>query len=68
MTFHAAPVIYDALVVGGGPAGLSAALTWSAFAVLVFDSGDYRNHGANEIHIFLYRDGVSPELFCSIAR
>lgn len=69
MTSHAAPVIYDTLV-GGGPAGLSAALTLARVcrSSIVFDPGEYRNHGANEMHTFLSLDRVSPESFRLIAR
>lgn len=70
MTSHTVPVIYDALVVGGGPAGLSAALALARVcrSSIVFDSGEYRNHGAKEMHTFLSRDGISPESFRSITR
>lgn len=70
MTSRAAPVIYDALVVGSGPAGLSTALTLARVcrSSVVFDSGEYRNHGAKEMHTFLSRDGIPPESFRSIAR
>ncbi|TWU74039.1 hypothetical protein ED733_002385 [Metarhizium rileyi] len=62
--------IYDALIIGGGPAGLSAALALARVcrSSMVFDSGEYRNHGAKEMHTFLSRDGTPPEDFRAIAR
>ncbi|HEV3497980.1 MAG TPA: NAD(P)/FAD-dependent oxidoreductase [Actinomycetes bacterium] len=50
------------LVVGGGPAGLSAA-TWAARyrrSVLVIDSGEYRNRWAAESHGYLGTDPGNP--------
>ncbi len=48
----ASPV--DALVVGGGPAGLSTALGLSRkrFRVLLFDSQEYRNDSTSHMHNF----------------
>ncbi|KAL7905952.1 hypothetical protein GGI35DRAFT_471444 [Trichoderma velutinum] len=68
--FRTAPVIYDALVIGGGPAGLSSALTLARVcrSSIVFDSGEYRNRGAKEMHTYLSRDGITPETFRSISR
>jgi thioredoxin reductase len=52
----------DALVVGGGPAGLSAALILGRCMrrVLVCDSGAYRNAKSHALHCFLAHDGVEP--------
>ncbi|EHK47222.1 hypothetical protein TRIATDRAFT_6867, partial [Trichoderma atroviride IMI 206040] len=65
----ATPIIYDALV-GGGATRLSAALTLARVcrSSIVFDYGEYRNHGAKEMYTFLSRDEISPESFRSIAR
>ena len=53
---------YDVLVVGGGAAGLSAALVLSRARrrVLVVDSGMPRNAPAAHMHGFLTRDGMPP--------
>ena len=52
----------DAVVIGGGPAGLAAA-TWLGRyrrRTLVVDSGDYRNRFTELTHGFLGRDPVPP--------
>jgi thioredoxin reductase len=66
----AGPKIYDALIVGGGPAGLSVALALARVCrtSILFDSGEYRNQGALEMHTFLSRDGINPEEFRATAR
>ena len=52
---------YDVVIIGGGAAGLSAALVLSARRhVLVVDSGDPRNAPATHLHGFLSRDGMAP--------
>lgn len=63
-------MIYDALIVGGGPAGLSAALAIGRAyrSALLFDSGRYRNQGGAAMHTVLSRDGIHPEEFRKIAR
>jgi len=61
---------YDVLIVGGGPAGLSAALILGRCrrSVLLCDSGEYRNAAAQAVHGFLTRDGVGPAEFRRIGR
>ncbi|MBF4162835.1 bifunctional NAD(P)/FAD-dependent oxidoreductase/class I SAM-dependent methyltransferase [Nocardioides acrostichi] len=59
---------YDAVIVGGGAAGLSGALALARARrrVLVVDSGDPRNAAAHAVHNFLTRDGTPPsELYAA---
>ena len=53
---------YDVLVIGGGAAGLSAALVLSRARrkVLVVDAGAPRNAPATHLHGYLSRDGIPP--------
>jgi thioredoxin reductase len=53
---------YDVVVVGGGPAGLSAALVLARArrTVAVVDAGEPRNAPAAHLHGFLSRDGMPP--------
>lgn len=60
----------DTLVIGGGPAGLQAALTLGRMhrtAVLV-DSGRYRNSMVEHAHNFLTHDGRAPAEIRRLAR
>ena len=61
---------YDVVIVGGGPAGLSAALALGRARkrVLVCDAGPRRNAAAVHIHNFVTRDGTPPEEFRQIGR
>ncbi|MEV0218335.1 NAD(P)/FAD-dependent oxidoreductase [Streptomyces sp. NPDC050704] len=61
---------YDVVVVGGGPAGLNAALVSGRQRreVLLLDSGEPRNAPAAEMHMFLSRDGASPAELRRIGR
>lgn len=62
--------MYDAIIVGGGPAGLAAALALgrSLRTTLVLDSGEPRNAPAAHMHNFLSRDGTPPAEFSRISR
>src|SRR5690606_2237999 len=58
----------DVVVIGGGAAGLSGALTLARArrSVLVIDSGEARNAPAEGVHNYLGREGAPPaELYAS---
>ncbi|GAC47891.1 NAD(P)/FAD-dependent oxidoreductase [Gordonia aichiensis] len=61
MSFASTPCI-DTLVIGGGPAGLAAAiaLARSLRSVTVIDSGHQRNASAQGAHNVLGREGIAP--------
>jgi len=61
---------YDVVILGGGPAGLSAALALGRASkrVRLCDSGPRRNATAEHIHNFVTRDGTPPNEFRAIAR
>ena len=61
---------YDVVIVGGGVAGLSAALVLGRARrdVVVIDAGTPRNAPAHTAHGVLTRDGVSPHTIVDLAR
>ena len=61
---------YDVVVVGGGVAGLSAAMMLgrSRRRVVVVDAGEPRNAPSAHLHGFLSRDGMDPAELLSTAR
>lgn len=63
-------MIYDAIVVGGSYAGMSAALQLARArrSVLVVDAGSRRNRFASHSHGFLTQDGVDPARIAGQAR
>jgi thioredoxin reductase len=62
--------IFDVLVIGGGPAGLSVAtgLARQLHRAVVFDSGVYRNALSSHMHNLAAWDHKSPDEFRSTAR
>jgi thioredoxin reductase len=62
--------MYDVIIVGGGPAGLSGAMVLGRCRrkVAVFNSGKTRNHASHAMHSFLSRDGSDPLEFLSIGK
>ncbi|WP_067832198.1 NAD(P)/FAD-dependent oxidoreductase [Actinomadura kijaniata] len=61
---------YDVVIVGGGAAGLSAALVLGRARrrVAVVDSGEPRNAPAAHMQGFLSRDGMSPAALLEVGR
>jgi thioredoxin reductase len=61
---------YDALIIGGGPAGLSAALILGRARrrVLVLDSGQPRNDPSPAAHSVFTRDGTPPRELLRLGR
>lgn len=62
--------MFDVIVIGAGPAGLTAAqvLGRQGRSTLVLDSGRPRNAPAGEMHMFPSRDGFPPEQLRTKAR
>jgi thioredoxin reductase len=61
--------LYDCAIIGGGPAGLNAALVLGRArrSVILFDDNKPRNAVTHESHGFITRDGVKPEEFRRLA-
>jgi len=62
--------IVDALIIGGGPAGLTTALTLARqlHTCVVFDSKKYRNDGTPHMHTVITWDHKDPTDFRTAAR
>lgn len=62
--------LYDCIIIGGGPAGLNAAVVLGRCRrkVLVFDTAQYRNKQSHGMHNYLTRDDILPSDFISICQ
>jgi thioredoxin reductase len=62
-------MVMDCVIIGGGPAGLNAALVLGRArrTVILFDNNAPRNAVTAESHGFITRDGISPVEFRKIA-
>src|SRR5688500_7895580 len=63
-------MVHDVVIVGGGLAGLAAALTLGRARekVLLCDAGPRRKAAAEHLHNFVTRDGTTPQEFRRTAR
>jgi thioredoxin reductase len=61
---------FEAIILGGGPAGLSAALVLGRCLrrTLVCDDGRYRNKRSQALHCFMGHDGADPAELLATAR
>jgi thioredoxin reductase len=61
---------WDVIIVGGGPAGLNAAVVLGRCRrkVLVIDAGRQRNRSSHGMHNFLTRDDILPARFLALAQ
>ncbi|MFL5774375.1 MAG: NAD(P)/FAD-dependent oxidoreductase [Flavisolibacter sp.] len=61
--------LYDCIIIGGGPAGLNAAVVLGRCRrkVVVFDTQKYRNRYSHGMHNYLTRDDILPTDFIGIS-
>ena len=62
-------MLFDSFIIGGGPAGLNAALVLGRARrnIILFDNNKPRNAVTHESHGFITRDGINPNEFRQIA-
>lgn len=62
-------ILFDCAIIGGGPAGLNAALILGQARrnIMLFDDNNPRNAVTQESHGFVTRDGIKPKEFREIA-
>ncbi|MEP6741123.1 MAG: NAD(P)/FAD-dependent oxidoreductase, partial [bacterium] len=62
--------MFDVIIIGAGPAGLSGALVLGRCRrrVLVCDAGHPRNSASHALHNYLTRDGLDPAEFLRLGR